>query len=1815
MHPYRVRPSSATRRKRLLQIQPLEDRTVPSGNPLVDPIYAPGTSQEYIDKHHDDIHHSDGGNTTAFQAAAKWSTTATNGPVGTREAVVLTWGIVPDGMALPAVLTGESSSSSSLRAFMDGLYGAGPGGSDLTLRPWFSLFQNSLLRNAAVSGLTYVYLAADDSAAFNSSAGSPGVRPDVRIGGHPIDGSSGILAYNYFPNGGDMVIDTNDGSFIGSTTNTSRAFRNILMHEQGHGVGLAHEEPVDGNTLMEPFLNTSFDGPQFDDVMGLHRLYGDVNEKTTANATTVTATAIGNLAIGTPIIRGASGNTASELTGATATDFVSIDDDGDIDVYSFTVNPNALITAVVTPVGPTYQSAPQNGTAVTFVSSQQSDLTLEFLNSGGTVIASANTGGLGAAETIAGIYSGFSGGSFFVRVTGAENKAQMYQLQLSAVSAGSTVAVVSGNLQAIGSTANNLFSVVRSGTNYRVTDPVGAIAGPGASQFNTTTVDVPIASISGIIDIRGNDGTDSISLDLSGGNIVPAGGILFSGGNGTDTVIGPGVAGAWSLTTAGAGTLTASGASTLTFNGMENLTGSSLDDGFTFAGGSLAGAIDGGVGTDNMTGDGTGRSFSISGANSGSVVIVSSTTFTNIENLTGGSAADSFAFTSSGSLTGTVNGGGGTDSLTGTDAGLTFTLNGADAGNVATILTGFVSVETLVGGTGADSLIVQLGGSLTGSFNASSGTDSVNLSALASQNLTVSALGSTDGFNLAGSSIAGGLLNVNSLIGTSNPDSLTGRNANSTWTISAANAGTHVDVGTSRSLAITSVEGLSGGSAIDTFQFSTGGSLSGAIVGGGGTDLIIGDNTSRTFTVTGSDSGVLGTILTAGFSSVENLQGGTAGDAFVFGAAGVLTGTINGGNGSDTITGDDSSLAYSITGANAGNISTLLAAGFMNVENLRGGAAADSFTFGASGSLVGTIQGGGGIDTLFGNNTGLTFLILGLDAGSIVSALAIGFSEIENVTAGTGNDTFQMDGGSLFGTLGGGAGVDTFQLNAGTFSGTLDGGADQDAFFLNGGSLTGLLDGGPGDDSLAGNNVGQTFAISGSNAGSVPGQVFAFASVETLLGGTGPDVFNFGASGLLAGSINGGAGTDVLSGTDAGHAFTINAGNGGTASTILVNGFVGIEDLQGGTGADTFTFGASGSLSGTVQGGGGVNSLFGKNANSAYMITGSDAGSIASVLAAGFSEIENVTGGTANDTFTLSGFSLSGTLAGGAGTDLFQLNAGSLTGLLLGGAGDDTVQLNGGTFSGTLDGGANQDAFFLNGGSLAGFLDGGTENDSLTGNNVGQAFDITGTNAGAVAGQVSSFVNVETLKGGTGPDAFNFGSAGVLNGTIDGGAGSDSLSGTDAGRTFTMNASNGGTVSTILANGFVGIENLAGGIGNDAFQFTTPGSLTGSIQGGAGSDTVIGDNSARTFAITGMNAGTIGSILAAGFSNVEIVQGGSAADSFTFGSGSSLSGSVSGGEGNDTLNGDSVGRTYSLAGANAGTVVGLSAFSAIENLIAGSGSDTLVRLPAGSLSGSFDGRNGSDTANLSALPTTQAVFLTGSNHEGFSASLAGLGLAKGLNHIVAPSTTTDLVTGLGTESAWQVRAGTNQTYYRRTSTGDTLYLTGFEQMFGNAGTDAYNVDFSVGVPIGTAGLTLNGGGGSDRIHIVGTAGADSFSIVVGTLAVNGRTIKHSGVEHIAVRGGNGSDTFVAGIGLPVGFGLLELFGDAGNDFAKVAPSTNTRIVFNGGTGSDRLRVDTLLSGAPLFDPPAGIWSGTYFFAIHRPIEFLSVETREFGPVP
>ncbi len=346
---------------------------------------------------------------------------------------VLTWSIAPDGTTLPTGL-GEPVSPNDLIEFLDGVHhgGASPGGSDLTQRAWFPLIQSSFERWDQVSGITFNYESEDDGAAY--SPGNPGVlgtRGDHRIGGHSIDGQTSptFVAYNYFPNYSEMVIDTDEIDRWSNSSGNYIRFRNMLMHEIAHGIGLNHVESSDADFLLEPFLATAFDGPQLDDILGAQRLYGDANEEGVGNDTFSNATPLGTFSPGQSISVGV--DAVDTVVAFTDIDFLSIDDNLDTDFFRFTIQTPGFVDLTLTPLGPTYQEGPQGGAQNPYVTSAFSDLRFSLLEpDGSSVLQFANNETIGVAEQISNFWID-SPGDYFIQINGAQNAAQFYQLDLA----------------------------------------------------------------------------------------------------------------------------------------------------------------------------------------------------------------------------------------------------------------------------------------------------------------------------------------------------------------------------------------------------------------------------------------------------------------------------------------------------------------------------------------------------------------------------------------------------------------------------------------------------------------------------------------------------------------------------------------------------------------------------------------------------------------------------------------------------------------------------------------------------------------------------------------------------------------------------------------------------------------------------------------------------------------------------------------------------------------------------------------------------------------------------------------------------------------------------------------------------------------------------------------------------------------------------------------------------------------------------------------------------------------------------------------
>lgn len=384
------------------------------------------------------------GGIAAFRIANRWGRTASHGTTSLGSPVTLTWGFAPDGTTLPTETLGDGttrSDPSNLISFLDNQVGdsaTDPLIGNLEDKSWFPTVKRAYDRWSELSGITFVYEPNDDGVPISGSTsstrwGSLGVRADMRISGHYVDGQSGAntLAYNWFPSGGDMVIDTSNTLFYSSSFADYRRLRNVLMHEVGHGLGFRHLESDNSGQLMEPFISTAFDGPQIDDILAAHRNYGDVHEKGSGNNGFSTAMDAGGFADGETWAIGTNG-AASTVT-STMTDFISIDDNSDVDYFRFTVDQPSLVDIALEQVGRTYNEGPQGGTQSPLDTSMLNELQISLQELTGGIGVLTHATGASESPTVRAIrqIELEPGKDYYVRVTGSQDNVQLYRLDLA----------------------------------------------------------------------------------------------------------------------------------------------------------------------------------------------------------------------------------------------------------------------------------------------------------------------------------------------------------------------------------------------------------------------------------------------------------------------------------------------------------------------------------------------------------------------------------------------------------------------------------------------------------------------------------------------------------------------------------------------------------------------------------------------------------------------------------------------------------------------------------------------------------------------------------------------------------------------------------------------------------------------------------------------------------------------------------------------------------------------------------------------------------------------------------------------------------------------------------------------------------------------------------------------------------------------------------------------------------------------------------------------------------------------------------------
>jgi hypothetical protein len=572
--------------------------------------------------------------------------------------------------------------------------------------------------------------------------------------------------------------------------------------------------------------------------------------------------------------------------------------------------------------------------------------------------------------------------------------------------------------------------------------------------------------------------------------------VALYGGPQTDSVTISGTSGSDTFTITGSTVnvagVTISGANLQSWN-VKGLGGNDL---FNVTGTGLPLAVDGGTGTNTLGGPDQTTAWTISASNSGTM---GATSFANMANLTSGSGVDTFAFQGSGSISGNLNGGGGADTLdlsgssstvtvnlatrkatrisgtwsnlmafignggstlTGPNAATTWAVTGPDSGTVGN--TSFSGFANLNGGSGNDAFAFQGSGSVSGNVNGGSGTDTLDLSGSAST-ATVNMASKT------ATGIGGTWSSLMAFIGNSG-STLIGPNATTSWSVTGSSSGT---VGSSP---FSSFANLTGGTGNDTFTIGTTGGVTGLIDGGAGTNTLVGSSQTTTWTISGSNSGMMGSIS---FADMANLKGGTGSDTFAFQGGGSVSGTVNGGGGTDTLDLSDSASTATV------NLASKTATGIGGTWS----------------SLVAFVGNNG--STLVGPNPATTWTLSAVGSGTAGTTAFHGFA---NVTGGTGNDKFTVaTGAGVSGLIDGGTGTNTLDFSTYSSSGVIVdlplGGAT-----ATGGGIAHI-------QNVNGSSVGGDILVGDAS----PNILRVYAGQNILIGGMGADTLYAGSS--LGGDI------------------------------------------------------------------------------------------------------------------------------------------------------------------------------------------------------------------------------------------------------------------------------------------------------------------------------------------------------------------------------------------------------------------------------------------------------------------------------------------------------------------------------------------------------------------------------------------------------------------------------------------------------------------------------------------------------------------------
>lgn len=715
-----------------------------------------------------------------------------------------------------------------------------------------------------------------------------------------------------------------------------------------------------------------------------------------------------------------------------------------------------------------------------------------------------------------------------------------------------------------------------------------------------------------------------------------------------------------------------------------------------------------------------------------------------------------------------------------------------------------------------------------------------------------------------------------------------------------------------------------------------------------------------------------------------------------------------------------------------------------------------------------TLTGGSANDTLIGNGGADT-----LDGGGGTdTASYVGSPETVNVSIASGSGT----GGDAEGdTL-----VSIENLRGGIFDDTLTGDAGKNE--LRGAEGNDTLNGGDGNDILFGNEGSDI--LNGGAGGDYASYAGATAGVIVNLTGTG-----------TGGDADGDtySGIEHVRGTDFNDTLT------GDSALNLLNGASGDDILNGGGGHDWLIPGPGADI---IDGGTGLDIVSYSTSSSRIVINlATNAASGGDAAGDSLSNVENIRGTRHDDVLT-----------GDAADNVFVAAQGNDT--MFGGDGDDSF--NPYTGNDTMDGGEGSD-----------WVNYGNSDAAVTVNLATQTVSggvATGDSITSIENAVGSPFN-DVFTGNDEPNSF---SPGAGNDTIIGGDEHDSVSYAGYMEDLTIDLANG-TVSGIgTSDTLIGIENAAGGEGNDTIIGNDE---RNTLSGGPGNDTLNGGLEYDTVSYSGRtdnftinlstdtatsNTGEMDTI-----ASIEFAVGGEGNDTLIGDAGPNV---LDGGPGADNIQGGSDIDTVAYSEATAGVIADLvndgsggdangDTYTGIENM-RGSSHDDILRgdgggnvivgaegsdmlegrdgndfLIGGDGPDMLDGGPGIDQAGYGSALSGVTLNLTsgGTGGEASGDSFMSIETVRGSDH-------DDNITG---DSANNVLVGAD---------GDDVLngAGGNDALLGGPGDDLYV--FEVGFGVDTLSDFASGAGTDDRLDVRALGYSNLSEVLADTVQVGGYAI-------------------------------------------------------------------------------------------------------------